>query len=127
MIIFASFSRQCLFHIIDHPSVSTESNVFVITKTVEKCINNPKHAIKRKSETADDQIKSARIPVSSEQIDNYNKIKSVWDVLPSSYAEQCSDIVEDEDVDIRSVCSDVYETMSQVSIITITILSFCNT
>ena len=40
----------------------------------------------------------------------------MWNLPPSSYAEQCSDIVEDEDVDIESVCSDMSETMSQVSI-----------
>lgn len=39
-----------------------------------------------------------------------------WDLPPSSYAEQCSDIVEDEDVEIESVCSDMSETMSQVLI-----------
>ena len=40
----------------DHPPVSTESNVSVKTKTVEKCINTPKHTIKRKAETADVQL-----------------------------------------------------------------------
>ena len=49
----------------DHPSVSTEANVFVKTKTVEKCINTPKHTIKPQADTADVQLKSARIPVSS--------------------------------------------------------------
>jgi len=96
--------------------VSTGSNVSVITKTVEKSINTPKHTIKRKVETADVQLKSAKIPVSSKQTENSEKIESVWDFPPSSYAEQCSDIVEDEDVDIESVCSDMSETISQVSI-----------
>ena len=61
----------------DHPSVSTEANVFVKTKTVEKCINTPKHTIKRKADTADVQLKSAKIPVSSKQTENSEKIESV--------------------------------------------------
>ena len=32
----------------DHPTVSTESNVSDISKTVEKCINTPKHTINMK-------------------------------------------------------------------------------
>ena len=100
----------------DHPSVSTEANVFVKTKTVEKCINTPKHTIKPQADTADVQLKSARIPVSSKQTENSEKIESVWDLPLSSYVEQCSDFVEDEVVEIESVCSDMSETMSQVSI-----------
>ena len=57
-----------------------------------------------------------KIPVSAKQTENSDKIESVWNLPPSSYAEQCSVIVEDEDVDIESVCSDMSETMSQVSI-----------
>ena len=45
----------------DHPSVSTESNISVITNTVEMCINTPKHTIKRKADTSNVQLKSAKI------------------------------------------------------------------
>ena len=62
---------------IDHPSVSTESNVSVIAKTVEMCINTPKHTIKRKADTSDVQLKSAKLTVSSKQTENSDKIVSV--------------------------------------------------
>jgi hypothetical protein len=58
----------------------------------------------------------AKIPVSTKQTDKSDKIESVWDLPPSSYAEQCNEIVEDEDVDIESVCSDMSDAMSQISI-----------
>jgi len=66
----------------DHPSVSIESNVSVIAKTVEMCINISKHTIKRKAETADVQLKSAKIPISSKQTENSEKIERMWDLPP---------------------------------------------
>jgi hypothetical protein len=54
----------------DTTQSTTESNVSIIAKTVEMCINIPKHTIKRKADTSDVQLKSAKIPASSKQTEN---------------------------------------------------------
>lgn len=41
------------------------------------CINTPKHTIKRKADTSDVQLKSAKLTVSSKQTENSDKIESV--------------------------------------------------
>ena len=62
----------------DPTQSTTESNVSIIAKTVEMCINIPKHTIKRKADTSDVQLKSAKIPASSKQTENSDKIESAW-------------------------------------------------
>jgi len=62
-------------------------------------------------ETEDVQLKS----VSLKQTDNSHKIESVRFTASILYRTMY-DIVEDEDVDIESICSDISETISQISI-----------
>ena len=47
-----------------------------------------------KAKTADGQLKSATIQVSLKQTDNSHKIEGVWDLPPSSYAEQCTTMLK---------------------------------